>query len=132
MSDINPKGTAFVGLIDELMDLLAKPDVSRIEVVIGSFALDDSGKRKLIGGNASLTTRAFQIGGMNEEVQEGLRKEFEAEPVNLLMILWLDRFPNGPLGFVTFDAEINKRKKSLSDLDEAEKSTLEAYRERQK
>jgi hypothetical protein len=132
VSEINPKGTAFVGLVGELTDLLAKPDISRIEVVIGSFALDESGKRKLFGGQASLTTRAFQIGGMNEEVRESLRKEFDASPVNLLMILWTDRSPKGPVGFVTFDADTNKQHKSISELDEAEKSTIAAYTQRQK
>ena len=34
MTEINPAGTLFLGLIEELMDLLAKPDVSRIEVVM--------------------------------------------------------------------------------------------------
>jgi hypothetical protein len=132
MAEINPKGTEFVGLIGRLMDLLANPDVSRIEVVIGSFALDDSGKPKLFDGKAPLTTRAIQIPGMNEEFQEGLRKELEAGPVALLMILWIDRSPKGPVGFATFDAAINSQPRNISDLDDAEKSTIAAYLERQK
>ena len=44
--ETNPKGTVFVELIAELMDLLKNPNVSRIEVVMANYELDDNGQRK--------------------------------------------------------------------------------------
>jgi hypothetical protein len=69
MAEVNPAGTMFLGLVDELMDLVKNADVSRIEVVMAGYELDRDGEKKLINGKHSIAQRAFKIRGMNKDVQ---------------------------------------------------------------
>jgi|SRR5271155_2754008 len=132
MTEINPAGTMFVELIAELMDLVADPNVSRIEVAMGSYNLDEHGNRLLVNGKESVALRAFRIGGMHKEVEQGLRAEFDAQPITLLMILWTDRSrKSNSLGVISFDPATIKKVAGTSDYDLVEKSAIEAYRTRQ-
>jgi hypothetical protein len=128
----NPPGTMFVELIAELMDLVKNRDVSRIEVVTGSYDLDDNGKRKLANGKESVTTRSFPIRTADKSVQDRLRTEIEAGPFSLLMVLWIDRTqPGVPLGMLFFDAVGKKRSPGITGMDHLEKSVMAGYLNRQ-
>jgi hypothetical protein len=130
MSEANPPGTVFVVLIGELLDLVRNPDIAKISVVIGSYELDHKGANKMVNGKASVALRSFEIGGMNEEVQEKLRAEIEAGPIGHLMVLWIDRFKG--LGFARFDPVTDRKSASMSDLDNVEKSMIADYLQRLK
>jgi hypothetical protein len=81
MTQVNPAGTAFLELIDMLIDLTKDPAVSNIEVVMGSYEVDEQGKDKLIDGQLSVEMRPMIVRGMNKAVQEELRKEMYARPL---------------------------------------------------
>ena len=53
MSEINPPGTLFLGVIDELMDVLNDSNNSHVEVVIASHEVNANGKIKSINGKDS-------------------------------------------------------------------------------
>jgi hypothetical protein len=84
MTEINPEGTIFLGLVDVLIDLFKRPEVSRVEVAMGS--IDENTHELLIAG---MTLRAI-----NKEAQEGLRKAIDAKPHCCLMVIWTERFAN--------------------------------------
>lgn len=110
MAQVNPPGTMFLGLIEELMDLLKKPEVSRVQVVMASYELDQHDENKLVDGKHSVALRGFVIRGMNKEVQENLREQFEAGPITHLMIFWIERFQNeNKVGILRFDPVTKKK-----------------------
>jgi hypothetical protein len=115
MTETNPAGTMFLSLIEELMDLVGNPDVSRIEVVMASYDLDEHRGKKLVGGKHSIAKRAFVIRGMNKDVQENLRIEFDSGPITHLIILWTERFQN------------EKKVERRVDYDAVEKSVISDY-----
>ena len=126
--ETNPKGTVFVELIAELMDLLKNPNVSRIEVVMANYELDDNGQRKVDGGKEVVATRPLIVRGMDKEVQHELRKELDSRPITLLMNLWIDRTKAGvPLGMIFFDAAGKKRTPGMEGIDHLEKSVMADY-----
>jgi hypothetical protein len=128
----NPKGTVFVELIAKLMDLLGDPNVSRIEVVIASYELDDQGQRKVEDGQEVIVTRPIIIRGMDKDVQDALRKELESGPITLLMILWMDPTIGGvPVRMFFFDAADTKRTSGFAGMDHLEKSVMADYLNRQ-
>ena len=130
--ETNPKGTVYVELIAELMDLLKNPNVSRIEVVMANYELDDNGQRKVDGGKEVVAIRPFNVRGMDKEVQDELRKELDSGPIALLMILWIDRTKAGvPLGMLFFDAAGKKRTPGIAGMDHLEKSVMADYLNRQ-
>jgi hypothetical protein len=132
MTQFNPPGTMFLGLIEELMDLLKKPEVSRIEVVMASYEHNQNGENKLLDGKHSVALRGFVIRGMNKEVQEKLREQFEAEPITHLVIFWIERFQNeNKVGILRFDPVTKKKAIHNSPLDEVEKNALSDYVQRQ-
>ena len=133
MAEANPAGTMFLGLVDELMDLVKNSDVSRLEVVMAGYELDKDGEKKLISGKHSIAQRAFKIRGMNKDVQEKLREQFDAGPINYLMILWMERFQNeSKMGILTFDPVTRqKRERGAFDYDNVEKSAISDYLQRQ-
>lgn len=130
MGEVHPAGTEFLGLIDALIDLTKDPNVSNIEVVMGSYEGDEQGKDKLIDGQLSVALRSFIVRGMNKDVQEQLRKQIEAGPLSYLMILWTDRSAKG-LGILTFDPETKQRKPGVAGLDKVQKSAVSDYLQRQ-
>jgi hypothetical protein len=121
----------FVGLIGELMDLVNNPNVSRIEVVMASYELDDRGQRKMEGGEDVVAIRPFVVSGMDKPVQDGLRKEFDSGPIALLMILWMDRTRPGGPGMFFFDAVGKKTSRGIADMDHLEKTVMVDYLNRQ-
>jgi hypothetical protein len=130
--ETNPKGTVFVELIAELMDLLKDPNVSRIEVVMANYELDDKGQKEVDGGKDVVAIRPFIVRGMDIEVQDELRKELDSRPITLLVILWIDRTRAGvPLGMFFFDAAGKKRMPGIDGMDHLEKSVMEDYLNRQ-
>jgi hypothetical protein len=131
--ETNPKGTIFVELIAELMDLLKNPNVSRIEVVIANYELDDNGQRKVDGGKEVVAIRPFIVRAMDKDVQDELRKELDSGPITLLMILWIDRTKAGvPLGMFFFDAAAGKKRTpGIDGMDHLEKSVMADYLNRQ-
>jgi hypothetical protein len=132
MSELNPAGTLFVGLVGELMDLLANPNVSRIEVVMASYELDGHGQRKIEDGKEVVAIRPFIVRGMDKEVQTELRKEFDSGPINLLMVLWIDRTQASvPVGMLFFDAAGKKRTPGIGGMDHLEKTVMADYLSRQ-
>jgi|ERR1700723_636725 len=130
VSEINPGGTAFLGVIDELIDLLRNPSVSRIEVVIASYELNDDGEHKMTGGKDSVAMRPIAISGMSREVQESLRTEINAAPILHLMILWIDR-AHPPMGVITFNAVGSKGADGIPNYTHIEKSIIADYLRRQ-
>jgi hypothetical protein len=131
MGEANPAGTAFLGLIDALIDLTKDPNVSNIEVVMGSYEIDEQGKDKLIDGQLSVALRGVVVRGMNKAVQEELRKEIEAGPLSYLMILWTERSARGPLGIMTFDPVTKQqREPGVAGLDKVQKSAIADYLQR--
>ena len=131
--ETNPKGTIFVELIAELMDLLKNPNVSRIEVVMANYELDDNGQRKVDGGKEVVAIRPFIVRAMDKDVQDELRKELDSGPITLLMILWIDRTKAGvPLGMFFFDAAAGKKRTpGIDGMDHLEKSVMADYLNRQ-
>jgi len=127
----NPKGTMFVELIPKLMDLLKDPNVSRIEVVMASYELDDNGQRKMEGGKEVIAIRPFIVSGMDKKVQDELRKEYESGPITLLMILWMDRTRAGMPGMFFFDPADRKRTHGIGGMDHLEKTAMADYLNRQ-
>jgi hypothetical protein len=128
----NPKGTVFVELIAELMDLVKNPNVSRIEVVMANYELDDNGQRKMDRGKEVVAIRPFIVRGMDKEVQDELRKELDSRPITLLMMLWIDRTKAGvPLGMLFFDTAGKKRTPGIGGMDHLEKSVVADYLNRQ-
>ena len=112
----NPKGTVFVELIAELMDLLKNPNVSRIEVVMANYELDDNGQRKVDGGKEVVAIRPFIVRGMDKEVQDELRKELDSGPITLLMILWIDRTKAGvPLECSSLTQLVRKERRASTE-----------------
>jgi hypothetical protein len=132
MAGINPEGTMFLGLIDSLIDVVKDPAISRIEVIMSSYELDGDGKKKLVSGKHSIAQRAFVIRGMNKEVQDKLREQFDASPIISLMILWMERFQNeNKMGVLTFDPATKQKTHRVSDYDDVEKSVIANYLQRQ-
>jgi hypothetical protein len=128
----NPKGTLFVGLIGELMDLLRDRNISRIEVVMANYELDDEGQRKVDNGKEVVAMRPFVVRGMDETVQELLRKELDSGPITLLMVLWIDRNRAGvPLGMLFFDEAGKIRTPGVDGMDHLEKTVMADYLNRQ-
>src|ERR1700722_18148628 len=128
----NPKGTIFVELVASLMDLLANPKVSRIEIVIGEYQLDENGKPKLENGKEAVTTRAIAISGMDAEVQEKLRAEIDQGPITLLMVLWMDPTREGaPFGMQFFNDVGKRRSPGIDGMDHLEKTVMADYLNRQ-
>lgn len=131
MSEIHPAGTAFLGLIDVLIDLTKDPNVSNIEVVTGRYEVDEQGKDKLIDGQLSVALRGVVVRGMNKAVQDELRKEIEVGPLSYLMILWTERSARGPLGILKFDPETKQQRElGAAGLDRVEKSAIADYLQR--
>jgi hypothetical protein len=129
MSEINPAGTMFLGLVGELMDLVKNPNATRIEVVMAGYELDDLGVNKLVGGKHSIAIRAFAINGMNKEVQEKLREQFDAGSITHLMVLWVR--PGG-MGMAKFDPSTNQKTAAgIAGCDDVEKSMISGYLHRQ-
>lgn len=126
----NPKGTVFVELIATLIDLLKDPNVSRIEAVMANYELDDKGQRKMDNGKEIVVTRPFVVRGMDETVQDELRKELDSGPIALLMILWIDR-GRPPVGMLFFDVAGKRRTPGIDGMDHLEKSVLADYLNRQ-
>jgi hypothetical protein len=132
MTEINPAGTLFLGLIEELIDLLQDPNVSRIEVVIGGHEVDENDKPKLVDGKESFALRPFAISGMDTQVQEALRREIESGPVNLLMIFCVDRTQTGvPVRFAIFGEAGKKRTPGVAGMSRLEKTAFADYLNRQ-
>lgn len=131
MGEVNPAGTMFVGLIPELMHLVADPNVSRVEVVIGSYDLDEQGNNKLIDGKESVTTRAYPIRSVDKPVRDNLRAQLNAVPFTLLMVLWIDRVLQKVPGMLFFDASGKKRTPGVAGMDHLEKSVMADYLTRQ-
>jgi hypothetical protein len=127
MADVNLAGTAFLGLIDALIDLTGDPNVSNIEVVMGSYEVDEQGQDKLIDGQLSIALRGVVVRGMNKAVQEELRKQIEAGPLSYLMILWTDRAGKGTLGILTFDPVTKEQTSGTGSLDKVQKSAISDY-----
>ena len=127
-----PAGTMFLGLIEELMDLVGNPDVSRIEVLMACYELDEHGEKKLVGGKHSIAKRAFVIRGMDKAVQDELREQFDAAPLTHMMILWMEQFQNErKMGIASFDPATQKKVTRASDYDVVEKSMISDYLKRQ-
>jgi hypothetical protein len=132
MSEVNPAGTMFVGLIGELMDLVKNPNVLRIEAVMASYELDDHGQRKVEGGKEVVAIRPFVVRGMNKSVQDELRREFDSGPITLLMVLWMDRTRTDvPVGMLFFDTAGKKRLPGIAGMDHLEKTVMADYLNRQ-
>jgi len=130
--EVNPKGTVFVELIAKLMDLLTDPNFSRIEVVMANYELDDNGQRKVKSGKEVVAMRPFVVEGMDETVQDGLRKELDRGPITLLMVLWIDRTQKGvPLRMLFFDEAGKRRTPRIDGMDHLEKSVMADYLNRQ-
>lgn len=133
MTDVNPAGTAFLGLIEALIDLKNDPNVSNIEVVMGSYEVDEQGKDKLVDGQLSVEMCSMIVKGMNKDVQEQLRKEIDARPLAYLLILWTDRSARGPLGIMIFDPVTKQQAQKqggMAGLDKVEKSAIASYLQR--
>jgi hypothetical protein len=132
MAQGNPPGTMFLGLIEELIDLVKNSDVSRIEVIMASYDLDEHGEKKLVGGEHSVAKRAFVIRGMNKDVQNKLREQFDAGPITHLVILWMERFQNeSKMGILTFDPVTKQKAANVTDYDAVVKSAIADYLQRQ-
>jgi hypothetical protein len=129
--ETNPKGTMLVELIAKLIDLLKNPNISRVEVVMANYELDDNGQRKADGGKEVVAIRPFIVRGMDKEVQDELRKELDSGPITLLMILWIDRTKAGVPGMFFFDAASKKRTPGIDGMDDLEKSVMADYLNRQ-
>jgi len=128
MTAINPPGTMFLGLIEELMDLVKNPAVSRIEVLMANYELDERGEKKMVDGKHSIAKCAFAIRGMNKEVQDKLRQQFEAALISHLMILWMEQFQNErKMGIASFNPVTKKKAVRPSDYDAVEKSMISDY-----
>lgn len=129
MAEVNPAGTAFLGVIDALFDLTKDSNVSNIEIAMGSYEVDEQGKDKLVDGQFSVALRGMKIRGMNKTVQEEIRKEIEAGPLCYLMILWTDRSrKDSPLGIMVFNPVTKQQQTTgLASLDKVQKSVIADY-----
>jgi len=132
MSHANPAGTAFLALIEALIDLKNDPNVSNIEVVMGSYEVDEHGKDKLVDGQLSVALRSMIVRGMNQDVREELRKQVEVGPLAYLMILWTDQSgKESPLGIMTFDPVTKQQNHGgVAGLDKVQKSAIADYLQR--
>jgi hypothetical protein len=95
MSKTNPAGTMFVGLIEELMDVLKDPSNSSVEVIMASFDSNATGDEKLVDGKLPVSIRAFEISGIDKNVRDSLRAEYDAAPLALLMIVYTTKTSKG-------------------------------------
>jgi hypothetical protein len=132
MTQANPAGAASPGLIETLIDLVKKPDASRIEVAMARYRLDAQGlKIRLEDGTHSIAIRSLEVKDMDTNTQEKLRRELEAVPISCLMVLWMQGIgKDSKLGAATFDPKTNSRKARAATLDEVEKFTLSDYIQR--
>ena len=131
MSQVNPAGAATLGLVETLIDLVKKPDASRIEVAMGSYHLDAQGLKIREAGKHSIALRSFEVKDMDNDTQEQLRQQIEAGPVSCLMILWMEGVgQESKLGAATFDPVTNHRKARVATLDEIERFTISDYIQR--
>lgn len=131
MSEVNPAGTLDLVLIEALIDLTQDPNVSNIEVAMGSYEVDEQGKDTLVDGKLSVAPRGMKVTGMNQAVREELRKQIDAGPLNYLMILWVDRSrKESPLGLMTFDPATQQQKPGVAGLDHFQKSVIADYLQR--
>ena len=129
MSEVNPAGTVFVVLIGELLDLVKNPNISRVNVVIGSYELDDKGQQKMVDGKNSVTLRIFDIAGIDDDTREKLRAEIDGGPISHVMILWIDRSKG--VGVSRFDPVTHRASGGVSDFDNVEKMIFSGYLQRQ-
>src|SRR5580658_9679112 len=130
MSGVNPPGTVFVELIANLMDLVATPDVSRIEVVMAGYEFDEHGQHKMVEGVDVVTKRFFSIERMDKPVQEELRKELDAPPIAALMVLWISRTRQA-VGMLRFAIASGKSTRGIEGMNHIEKSIMADYLNRQ-
>jgi len=132
MSEVNPAGTMFVELMAELIGLLADPNVSNVEVVTANYELDDHGQRKMENGQEVVVIRQFVIRGMDKDVQDELRNEYDSGPITLLTVLWIDSArTSGPFGMLFFDIAGKKRVPGVTGMGHLEKTVLADYLNRQ-
>ena len=132
MTQVNPAGAAFPGLIETLKDLVKKPDASRIEVAMARYRLDAQGLKIVMDdGKHSIAIRSFEVKDMNSDTQEKLRRELESVPISCLMILWMEGSgKESKLGAATFDPKSHSRKARASTLDEVERFAISDFIQR--
>jgi hypothetical protein len=132
MSQVNPAGSATLGLIETLIDLVKNPDVSRIEVAMARYRLDAQGMKIMMeDGKHSIAIRSLEVKDMDTDTQEKLRRELEAVPISCLMVLWMQGTgKDSKLGAATFDPETQSRKARASTLDEVDRFAISDYIQR--
>jgi hypothetical protein len=132
MTQVNSAGVVSPGLVETLIDLLKKPNASRIEVGMARYRLDAQGLKIIMeDGKHSIAVRSLEVKDMNSDTQEKLRRELEAVPISCLMILWMEGIgKESKLGAATFDPKSHSRKARASTLDEVERYTITDYIQR--
>jgi hypothetical protein len=132
MSQVNPAGTATLGLAETLIDLVKTPDASRIEVAMARYRLDAQGMKIMMeDGKHSIAIRSLEVKDMDTDTQEKLRRELEAVPISCLMVLWMQGTgKDSKLGAATFDPETRSRKARASTLDEVDRFAISDYIQR--
>jgi hypothetical protein len=131
MSQVNPAGAASLGLIETLIDLLQKPDSSRIEVAMARYRLDPQGMKIMDDAGHSIAIRSFEVKEMSSDTQAKLRRELEAVPLSCLMVLWMAGIgKDSKLGAATFDTKSFARKARASTLDEVDRFVIKDYIQR--
>ncbi len=95
---------------------------------MASPELDEQGGEKLVNGKLSIVKRAFVIRGMDKNVQDRLREQYDALPISHLLILWMERFEKeNKLGFFAINPETKAKIVSGTDYDAVEKSVISDY-----
>jgi hypothetical protein len=132
MSQVNPAGSATLGLVETLVDLVKNPDASRIEVAMARYRLDAQGMKIMMeDGKHSIAIRSLEVKDMDADTQEKLRRELEAVPISCLMVLWMQGTgKDSKLGAATFDPETKSRKARASTLDEVDRFAISDYIQR--
>jgi hypothetical protein len=125
MHNVNPAGTMFLGLVDQLIDLTGDPNVSKIEIAMASYEPNNNEEKQ---DKQSIAIRSFVVNGMNKEIQEQIRQQFDAKPLTHLMILWKERFENeNKLGIYIFDPLTSQQADNRSSYDPIEKAAISGY-----
>jgi hypothetical protein len=126
-----PPETLFPKLIDSLREVFAKPEVERVEVFFISYKLNEKGERVVHDEHHVAQIRPVGISGLDDGVEETLRKQFEMEPVLSLLVLW-SRPSVEKLGILKFCRANPEHPVPQTDYEEWEQMAIRSYMERNK
>lgn len=83
-----PPENLFAKLLDSLREVFAKPDVERVEVDFITYKVNEKGEKVVEDDHHIAEIRPVGISGLDDEVEEVLREQFDMGPNLSLLILW--------------------------------------------